>query len=90
MQRRSLDTVITIAIVFTIILYPLLPTLAHSQKQQSAFVYQTTISEHKNNNLSGGSNSTDKVVILNFYDDDKDQFANAKPILDKYGFKGTL
>jgi peptidoglycan/xylan/chitin deacetylase (PgdA/CDA1 family) len=85
-----LSSVITIAIVFTIVLYPLLPTLAHSQ-QQSAFAYQTTIPGHNNNNLSGGSsNSTDKVVILNFYDDDKDQFTNAKPILDKYGFKGTF
>jgi peptidoglycan/xylan/chitin deacetylase (PgdA/CDA1 family) len=85
-----LSSVITIAIVFTIILYPLLPTLAHSQ-QQSAFAYQTTIPGHNNNNLSGGSsNSTDKVVILNFYDDNKDQFTNAKPILDKYGFKGTF
>jgi peptidoglycan/xylan/chitin deacetylase (PgdA/CDA1 family) len=89
-QRRSFDVVITIAILITIILYSQLSTLAHSQ-QQSAFAYQTTIPGHNNNNLSSGSsNSTDKVVILNFYDDDKDQFINAKPILDKYGFKGTF
>jgi peptidoglycan/xylan/chitin deacetylase (PgdA/CDA1 family) len=90
MQRRCFEVAITIAIVFTIILYLLLPTLAHSQ--QFAFAYQTTIiTGHNNNNPSGSnSNSTDKVAILNFYDDDKDQFTNAKPILDKYGFKGTF
>jgi peptidoglycan/xylan/chitin deacetylase (PgdA/CDA1 family) len=84
-----LSSVISIAIIFTIILYPLLPALAHSQ-QHSAFAYQTTIPGHNNNLFGGTSNSTDKVVILNFYDGDKDQFTNAKPILDKYGFKGTF
>jgi peptidoglycan/xylan/chitin deacetylase (PgdA/CDA1 family) len=33
---------------------------------------------------------SNKVVILNFYDDIKSQFTNAKPILDKYGFKSTF
>ena len=32
----------------------------------------------------------DKVVILNFDDSRKSQYTNAKPILDKYGFKGTF
>jgi peptidoglycan/xylan/chitin deacetylase (PgdA/CDA1 family) len=54
-------------------------------------LWSATTTGHNNNNPSGGnSNNTDKVVILNFYDDDKDQFTNAKPILDKYGFKGTF
>ena len=91
MQRSYFDITITIIIVFTIILYPLLPTLAHSRQQQFAFAYQTTTGHNNNNNLFGGSsNSTDKAVILNFYDDNKDQFINAKPILDKYRFKGTF
>jgi peptidoglycan/xylan/chitin deacetylase (PgdA/CDA1 family) len=49
------------------------------------------------NNLSGDSssssstdNNTPKAVILNFYDNDIGQFTNAKPILDKYGFKGSF
>jgi peptidoglycan/xylan/chitin deacetylase (PgdA/CDA1 family) len=42
------------------------------------------------NNYSSDSGGTNKVVILNFYDDEKDQFTNAKPTLDKYGFKGTF
>ena len=36
------------------------------------------------------SNNTPKAVILNFYDNDIGQFIDAKPILDKYGFKGTF
>jgi peptidoglycan/xylan/chitin deacetylase (PgdA/CDA1 family) len=46
-----------------------------------------------NNNPSSDSssdNNTPKAVILNFYDNDIGQFINAKPILDKYGFKGTF
>ena len=31
-----------------------------------------------------------KVVILNFDDGRKTQFTQAKPILDKYGFKATF
>ncbi|HET8847985.1 MAG TPA: polysaccharide deacetylase family protein, partial [Nitrososphaeraceae archaeon] len=34
--------------------------------------------------------TVDKVVIFIFSDGLKSQFANAKPILDKYGFKGTF
>jgi peptidoglycan/xylan/chitin deacetylase (PgdA/CDA1 family) len=34
--------------------------------------------------------TNDKVVILNFDDGRKTQFTQAKPILDKYGFKATF
>lgn len=37
-----------------------------------------------------GSIANDKAVILNFDDGRKSQFAYAKPILDKYGFKATF
>lgn len=39
--------------------------------------------DNNNNNshpASGNSSSTNKAVILNFYDDDKSQITNAKPI----------
>jgi peptidoglycan/xylan/chitin deacetylase (PgdA/CDA1 family) len=36
------------------------------------------------------NNNTKKEIILNFYDDDKSQVVNAKPILDKYGFRVTF
>jgi len=39
---------------------------------------------------SSTDNNTPKAVILNFYDNDIGQFTNAKPILDKYGFKGSF
>jgi peptidoglycan/xylan/chitin deacetylase (PgdA/CDA1 family) len=34
--------------------------------------------------------STNKVVILTFSDSSKSQYANARPILNGYGFKGTF
>ena len=39
---------------------------------------------------TGSNNNTPKAVILNFYDNDIGQFTNGKPILDKFGFKGTF
>ena len=90
-------------LLFTIILYPLLPNLAHSQKQQ-LFPFlppANTVEDQINNDIQNestasvsSSNSnpsgTNKVVILDFYDNDIGQFIYAKPILDKYGFKGTF
>jgi peptidoglycan/xylan/chitin deacetylase (PgdA/CDA1 family) len=93
MQKKTyIDFAITITILFTIILSPLLPLLDHDD-QRLAFAYQTTMTNvNTNNNPANGirSSTSPKVVILNFYDDEKDQFINAKPILDKYGFKGTF
>ena len=37
-----------------------------------------------------GISHPNKVVILTFGDTHKSQFTNAKPILDKYGFKGSF
>ncbi len=42
-----------------------------------------------NHNINNNHNFS-KVIILNFYDNPKSQFLNAKPILDKYGFKPTF
>ena len=39
--------------------------------------------------LQNGSNSS-KVIILAFDDSPKSQFTLAKPILDKYGYKGSF
>ncbi|HEY7228548.1 MAG TPA: polysaccharide deacetylase family protein [Nitrososphaeraceae archaeon] len=40
--------------------------------------------------LADTGGEKDKVVILNFDDGRKSQFTQAKPILDKYGFKATF
>jgi peptidoglycan/xylan/chitin deacetylase (PgdA/CDA1 family) len=79
--------------LFTIIISTVLPALAYDK--QLAFANEQTITNNQINNNSNSANDSDgntspKVVILNFYDDEKDQFINAKPILDKYGFKVTF
>jgi peptidoglycan/xylan/chitin deacetylase (PgdA/CDA1 family) len=51
----------------------------------------SSISANSDNvNNDSSDSKTNKVVVLNFYDNDIGQFTNAKPILDKYGFKGTF
>src|SRR5690242_4748753 len=99
MQMKSyFHVTVTIIILFIIILYPLLPTLVYSQQQQQqqfAFAYQTIINNQTdnkvhNNNPTSVNSSVPKLAVLNFYDDDISQFTHAKPILDKYGFKGTF
>ncbi|MFL6362153.1 MAG: polysaccharide deacetylase family protein [Nitrososphaeraceae archaeon] len=144
MQKSYFGATITITtVLFAIVLYPLLPIVAHGQQDLFPFSYPTTatttttsknqtnndinsesttshifsahdkkeenyndnandngddnapvdVNNNDNNNLSSDSssdNNTPKAVILNFYDNDIGQFTNAKPILDKYGFKGTF
>jgi peptidoglycan/xylan/chitin deacetylase (PgdA/CDA1 family) len=143
MQKRYFDvTSIMIVALFTIIIYPLLATLAHGQQEQQLFPFSSPTTtattttknqinndirnestssysfsahdektenndanvndnidanDNNNDNVDGSNPSSDssgdntpKAVILNFYDNDIGQFTNAKPILDKYGFKGTF
>lgn len=56
-----------------------------------SFSFQTSYSSGKITlpPLQNGSNSS-KVIILAFDDSPKSQFTLAKPILDKYGFKGSF
>jgi peptidoglycan/xylan/chitin deacetylase (PgdA/CDA1 family) len=98
----GLTIAITMIPLFAIILYPLLPNIAHGQQQHPLFPFlftTNTIKDGINNDTqnesmtsaSGTSSSTtNKVVVLNFYDNDIGQLTNAKTILDKYGFKGTF
>jgi len=48
------------------------------------------IQQLNNNGIQAAPQSEKKVVILNFDDGRKSQFTEAKPILDKYGFKATF
>jgi peptidoglycan/xylan/chitin deacetylase (PgdA/CDA1 family) len=43
-----------------------------------------------NAGYASGNNTTNKVVIINFDDSHKSDYAYAKPILDRYGFKATF
>jgi peptidoglycan/xylan/chitin deacetylase (PgdA/CDA1 family) len=104
-QKGYFDTaIIIIMLLFAITVFQLLPNLAHGQKQQQLFPFlppANTAEDQINNDRQNestasvsGSNSTpngtNNAVILDFYDNDIGQFTYAKPILDKYGFKGTF
>src|SRR5919199_3549940 len=87
MLKSYHGVIISLAVLFTVILNPLLRIGSAYQ-----FVPYQSMEKQINNNSNDGNSSSigNKVVILNFYDDDKSQFTNAKPILDKYGFKVTF
>ena len=51
--------------------------------------YSQSSSSIPNNDIINTANNN-KVVILNFDDAYKTQYTNAKPILDKYGYKATF
>jgi hypothetical protein len=55
----------------------------------SSVILPTDFSHAQTRSVVGISHSS-KVVILTFGDTLKSQFTNAKPILDKYGFKGSF
>jgi peptidoglycan/xylan/chitin deacetylase (PgdA/CDA1 family) len=68
-------------------------TIADQQKQQPQQQQQyppTNINNKKNFGSTGTTPAGTKVVILTFGDTLKGQITNAKPILDKYGFKASF
>src|SRR5689334_15522696 len=95
MQKTYFGFATTVTILFTIIVSMPLSALAYDDSQpafanQQAAMIKNQINKNDNAANDNSSNTTPKVVFLNFYDDEKDQVINAKPILDKYGFKGTF
>jgi peptidoglycan/xylan/chitin deacetylase (PgdA/CDA1 family) len=99
MLKTCFDAAIIIPISIMIILSLLLYVLAQDDMQLALANQTTTMMKNQvhDNSIRASSssttnttNTTNKVVILNFYDDDISQFTNAKPKLDKYGFKVTF
>ena len=52
--------------------------------------FQASHSNTSSVTISGSNSSGIKLAIINFDDGYKSQFTNAKPILDKYGFKASF
>ena len=95
MQKTCFGFATSVIILFTIIVSMPSSALAYDDSQLVFANQQTTMMKNqinKNDNAANdnSSNTNPKALFLNFYDDEKDQFINAKPILDKYGFKGTF
>jgi len=55
-----------------------------------ALFHQASHSNTNSVKMSGTNSSGTKLAIINFDDGYKSQFTNAKPILDKYGFKASF
>jgi peptidoglycan/xylan/chitin deacetylase (PgdA/CDA1 family) len=73
-------TLMTFLIGTLAIAAAVVPNVAYSQSASSS---------GPNNDSINSANNNNKVVILNFDDAYKSQYTNAKPILDKYGYKAT-
>jgi peptidoglycan/xylan/chitin deacetylase (PgdA/CDA1 family) len=71
-------------ILLVVGLFSSLPIVTYSQSSSSN---DSTISDQDNRNTTNNDN---KFIILVFDRGYKSQFTNAKPILDKYGYKATV
>jgi peptidoglycan/xylan/chitin deacetylase (PgdA/CDA1 family) len=78
---RNLRSGFAVAIILITILTNAAIAMSHTAYSQSSSSIPNTDSINAANN---------KAVILNFDDAYKSQYTNAKPILDKYGYKATF
>jgi hypothetical protein len=83
MQKTYFDFAITITLLFTIIISLLLPRFAYEDQHLALANQQATMIKNEINNNDSPANDNSisivpKVAFLNFYDDEKDQFINAK------------
>jgi hypothetical protein len=71
------------------------PTLEYSAINQSKYGYNSSelsirVESNGNGNYASNNGINNKVVMITFGDGWKSQFTNAKPILDRYGFKASF
>jgi Polysaccharide deacetylase len=83
-----LISIIIIIISAAVLSPPVSPiTLTYAQTSSSSSSSLHDIDKGNSEGTNITNNNTEKVVILNFYDNPNSQFTNAKPILDKYNLK---
>jgi hypothetical protein len=68
---------------------PTVHGLPNSKAISQNFITNTNSSSFSSNG-GVGRGLTTRIAIINFDDGYKSQFTNAKPVLDKYGFKATF
>ena len=95
-------TILMLISTLEIVLYPDITysytfNITNKLKQQQQNSYQTNISQpsiittnNQEKSADNLNNNLTKVVILTFGDGYQSQFTFAKPILDKYGYKGNF
>ena len=87
---RNFRFILVIAIVLITILTNAAITMPHIVYSQSSSSPSSSSSSSVSTNTNINSDNNNKVVILNFDDAYESQYTNAKPILDKYGYKATF
>jgi peptidoglycan/xylan/chitin deacetylase (PgdA/CDA1 family) len=66
------------------------PSMTRNIRNSHNLTSKTNAADDTSNNGANSGKNNNKFVILTFGDVHKTQFTSAKPILDRYGFKGSF